>query len=510
MKRQGRGLFSIIFSALCALSLGMPLLASAANHALLIAIRDYPPRGPNYPGDLDGTPADQERFRQLARANGVKDSNITILIDGQATKTNILANLERLAKVAGERDTVLIQYAGHGTQEYDPGSQKANQCSEGIVVVNDRYDDTEVIYDRVLRKHIDAISEKAGRVMVFFDSCHSGAALRTRAMGGGGDGQLRARFIQRAGASAEQCGRAVNARSVTPMARGLTEGKKNLVFFGAAAPNEVAWDAGPKDGGLATRSWMACWSDPAADTDGSGSISAKELWECSKKRLAEYSSDRGHNEPMQTLKIDGAAEMPLGFSDVQVAAAAPATATSTAVVPPPAVVSSAAGSAVASLNDLFNGRSHKWDVKFASSKPSYRIRKEQVELTLQSARSGYVYLLMVGTGDDAKGMTVIFPNELDKENRINAGETLSLPRAFKWRLTPGGPAGTDHLLAIVAEKPMDFSSAGATKVAIFQQTGGKRNDLAAAQRAVTRSLLVEQDDAGNAYGAALIKIQEVD
>ena len=126
-------------------------------------------------------------------------------------------------------------------------------------------------------------------------------------------------------------------------------------------------------------------------------------------------------------------------------------------------------------------------------------------------RAGFAYIFMVGTGPDSQGMTLVFPNDRDADNAIAAGQTLVLPRTDKWRLLPGGPAGTDHLLAVVASRPIDFSKAGTSKAAIFQQSGTTTRALAGIQRALTRTLVVDAPEAPDAsYGAALLKINEYD
>ena len=53
-------------------------------------------------------------------------------------------------------------------------------------------------------------------------------------------------------------------------------------------------------------------------------------------------------------------------------------------------------------------------------------------------------------GFDGQTLTSLFPNALDTENTIGAGETLTLPRP-NWTITAGGPPGSDTLLVLVAE-----------------------------------------------------------
>lgn len=88
---------------------------------------------------------------------------------------------------------------------------------------------TGFLPDRELRPLFDALADRAGKVLVFFDSCFSGGAMTTRAIGNAG--KLRPKFYQKGG-SATNCGAAVNVRG---FARGLSEGKQNFVYIAAAA-----------------------------------------------------------------------------------------------------------------------------------------------------------------------------------------------------------------------------------------------------------------------------------
>ena len=65
-------------------------------------------------------------------------------------------------------------------------------------------------------------------------------------------------------------------------------------------------------------------------------------------------------------------------------------------------------------------------------------------------------------------MFLLFPNLLDKYNKVTAGTTLSLPRA-SWPMNAGGPAGTDQFAVLVSEHERDFSAAGIQNEGVFAQ-----------------------------------------
>lgn len=77
---------------------------------------------------------------------------------------------------------------------------------------------------------------------------------------------------------------------------------------------------------------------------------------------------------------------------------------------------------------------------------------DSLELSLQSARDGFVYVLRT----DAAGESVefVFPNLQDRDNAIAASKELTLPRAG-WKL-PAGKAGINHVLVVVSAEPLDL------------------------------------------------------
>ena len=117
--------------------------------------------------------------------------------------------------------------------------------------------------------------------------------------------------------------------------------------------------------------------------------------------------------------------------------------------PPPALAS------LATLKDIEAQRNPRRKVEVTLSKPTMKIGKDALELTVRSSHDGHVYLVMLGS--DAKSFYVLFPNGLDKENTIKANQTLRLPRP-DWKLMAQGPAGTNQLLVVVSDTPRDLSA----------------------------------------------------
>jgi hypothetical protein len=170
------------------------------------------------------------------------------------------------------------------------------------------------------------------------------------------------------------------------------------------------------------------------------------------------------------------------------------------------------------LQQMHEQRDAKRRVQASLGKTQLKIGQDALDITVQSDRAGYVYLALAGS--DNKSVYLLFPNDLDKANRIEAGQRLSLPRP-NWRVRAGGPAGTNHLLVIVADGPRDLGSLVAAKAGPFVAS---LND--AEGRARLGALLTTARDApgrecsspaarrnnplcSDAFGATMLSVEEV-
>jgi hypothetical protein len=134
-------------------------------------------------------------------------------------------------------------------------------------------------------------------------------------------------------------------------------------------------------------------------------------------------------------------------AETRAAAAAP-----TARIPAPAP----AFSPLAALDAVLAGASPGRQVTVQVANGRVRIGRDKLGFSIRSSHAGYMYVHMVGTQGD---FYQLFPNALDKANRIGAGEVLVLPR-LSWPVKALGPPGTDHFVVMVSDAPRDFSAAG--------------------------------------------------
>ncbi len=149
------------------------LLGTGARYAVVIANQDYPD-GSGLP-DLATPIADAEALVAALARYGFQTTAKTPQGDANlflrnATRLEIETVLYTLSQVAGDKDTVLIFYAGHGL--YEAATEGAYWMpADAKMGLPFSYLPAAAITDALLRI-------KAGSVLVISDSCYSGALLR--------------------------------------------------------------------------------------------------------------------------------------------------------------------------------------------------------------------------------------------------------------------------------------------------------------------------------------------
>ena len=162
-------------------------------------------------------------------------------------------------------------------------------------------------------------------------------------------------------------------------------------------------------------------------------------------------------------------------------------------------------SARATLRDLEQQRDRRQTVGVRLDKPRLRIGQDFLNLQITAPHDGYVYLVMMGS--DERSFYVLFPNGLDNNNRVRAGQTLRLPGPT-WQLQAAGPAGTNELLVMVTRQPRalgglqsDASGAGSPFVTAAADAEGRQR--------LQRALLGQGSAAANRFSAQRITVEEV-
>jgi serine/threonine protein kinase len=156
--------------------------------------------------------------------------------------------------------------------------------------------------------------------------------------------------------------------------------------------------------------------------------------------------------PQKPAGADVAATAPAAVPAVTVAAPAPPP-----VAAPPVAAANEPFDAEKDFERVVAAQSPDFRVEAATTKPTFRINKDRLSLSVKSEKEGHLYVFLHGSDGI---LMQIFPSGQAKNNRIRAGQTLTLPTGSQLAMTASGPAGVDHFLAIVSAWPRDFSAAG--------------------------------------------------
>jgi hypothetical protein len=147
----------------------------AKGHALLIGVAHYPHVQPQLPVVLDDVAALEVLLTDPARC-GYRAAQVTRLVDEAATKDGMVAALGALAQRVGPEDTAIVYFSGHGMR--NPAGGDAQQY---VLPYDARMADLAGTAIRGDQMTALLREVKAGRLLVIFDSCHSGGAVDSKA-----------------------------------------------------------------------------------------------------------------------------------------------------------------------------------------------------------------------------------------------------------------------------------------------------------------------------------------
>jgi hypothetical protein len=263
----------------------------AETRALLVGVTEY--TSPGIP-DLEGPTNDLVAMEQLLRAQGATD--ISVLRDGNATRTSIETAVHALGLRAKPGDWVVVYFSGHGAQAQ--AAQKGDEddnLDEFLVLSGldlEKPDPEQYITDNDFHAWFALYIPPQVDVLQMADACHSGTLNRSvdrrawrftpRLAAYRGDAPLQ--LTRPAPRFADlSIGRGPQA------AAGEVTDLPNVVFIGAAQDDQLALEASlPTESspsrGLLTYSFeqaltakSADGAGLAADTDRDGTVSIGEL-----------------------------------------------------------------------------------------------------------------------------------------------------------------------------------------------------------------------------------------
>ena len=522
MPTRAHALSRPLLAALLGLALAAPAASQTApaarntRHALVIGIGEY--LDPSVP-TLRGIPHDMVSARRMAQAMAIPEANIRMLRDHEATADRIRQEISALDARTADGDRVFVYYSGHGTRWYDEALQQ-DGCTEGLMA-----SDGKVLTNVELGQRLAPLAQRADKMLVFYDACFSGgvagAPFRTRSLQIG-DAAITPKFT-RAGAPA-QCAQPSNFRTrslalVMQQQRALPQ---NVVHIAASRPDEVSFDSSAQ-GGFATVGWRDCLLGQAQDLDGSGAITVDEVTRCAQAKITTALAGQPGILGQEMTVAGNASFVPAWMGAAfaapvvaPVAVAAPAAVpvqqpvaapVAAPVQPPPRQASPAE-----ILTELHQQRDGARRVVATVRQPRLKIGIDTLEIDVTPARDGHLYVALAGS--DGKSLYLLFPNDLAQDNRVRAGQRVSLP-GKGWEVVAGGPAGTETLLVLVSDAPRDLSALSQEKAGPFMKTLLDDEGRARLQWILSNGTPGQgcgrpgAASCSDAFGAALLKVQTV-
>jgi len=471
------------------------------RHALIIGIGAY---GVAEVPPLRGVVHDVASARRMARAMAVPDGQVTVLRDHEATGARIVGEIEALQSRMAEGDRVFVYFSGHGTRWYEETNSNrgvAGACNEGLLAA-----DGQVLTSTTLGEALAPLVRRADKLLVFYDAGFaggvSGVPLRTRSLHDGA-GIMTPKFALRG--SSERCTHPGNVRTHS-LATALQRRQalpQNVVHVAASAADEASFDSSAS-GGVATVAWRDCLLGQARDVDGSGAVTVQEVTRCAQERVDRALA--GQPDTLgQTLVVAGnAAFVPAWLG---LAPAAPA-----ASAQPPAAPAAAPALPGAILAELHGQRDGSRGVVASVRQPRLRIGVDALQIDVTPAHDGHLYIALAGS--DGQSLVLLYPNDLAADNRVRAGQRLSLP-GKDWEIVAAGPPGIETLLVMVSDAPRDLTGlarqqAGPFMKTLLDETGRVRLQSVLGNGTPTAGCgQAGAPSCSDAFGAALLQVESI-
>ncbi|HLK51638.1 MAG TPA: caspase family protein [Bryobacteraceae bacterium] len=152
------------------------------RRALCVGINQFK----NYPSaTLQGCVPDANNMSSLLqKLLGFTSSDITLLTDAQATKTNIINNLKMMVDGAraGKYSYLVFSMSSHGTQVPDLEGDEADHadeafCPTDLAQAGNQWDRNHIIVDDELRNIFLPLPSNV-LLEVYLDTCHCGTGLK--------------------------------------------------------------------------------------------------------------------------------------------------------------------------------------------------------------------------------------------------------------------------------------------------------------------------------------------
>lgn len=463
--------------------------------------------------------------RDLSTAlNRVGASEVVVLLDAEASRKRLLAELEGLIERSAKGDTLFFTYAGHGAQEPEivPGSE-ADGMDEVLVLANFSPQGAgaeERVFDNELNTLFQRAEARGVQTIFINDSCHSGGS--TRSLNRLSD--VRYRLVDDYDVSADMAD-ALEGMGVSAAAATETADLENLIFLSGGQEFEkipeivVQRSSGEQETRGALSYAVSRALEGVADFNGNAVLELAELQRFVRETVRALSESRQlpllipNDQPERPiLRLAAAAALPparidpntislavVGGSAQDLAAIrriGGANVTTrieptTQLIWTPALqqVVSGAGDIQAyniAARDVA-GVVGKWqgldimqklaqlDPMSVRVQPDDRRHRAGAQVTVSISNIGYPHFVLLSLAGNGE-VNYLYPDSRFGDSpTVDAGAPMRLP------LEVSGPFGSDHIIALSSDEPFT------QLIATLQGLGNTAASLDAA-RAIDRAL----------------------
>lgn len=285
-----------------------PVHAAPKRIALLVGVGNY---ADNKVNALQGPPHDVASMKAVLTGKwSFQPADVRTLVDGEATRQRILSELDALGTRSRPGDQVFIYLSGHGTSARDRDAGLDMPHTSGAFLPHDfpasgthsQQLNNVIIGQRDVRPRLEALEKSGRKLMVAYDSCFSGNAVRS--VGG-----LPTRHVSLTSRGASQRDELEMSADLGNRPAAPPYPYREVFFLAAASDNEKAADisqdklhiAPTLDGkphGAFTDAMLRALDQPGqADIDRNGELTHAELYEW----VARFMSQRSYGHQPQML-----------------------------------------------------------------------------------------------------------------------------------------------------------------------------------------------------------------
>jgi hypothetical protein len=397
------------------------------------------------------------------------------------------------------------------------------------------------------------LTQSSDKVITMIDACFSEGVVGSKSKSRSLDlKQFSPKFQSKS--NAEAC-KPVNVitRGLLPEVTRLGGLQENFVQITSSRPDEVSYDDATS-GGVATQSMRDCLLGKAVDLNGSGAVTMGEIEICAQKSVDKMLES---SKVAQHITVSGSRNLiPVSFKEppkpeLQLAQVAPPVIAAPplpltppssvpaansppaapiapskpienakpsvqqvplqaqpapALVPEPAPVIQPSIASLATLKDIEQQRNPRRSIEVKVNKPTLKIGKDLLDLSIKSKTDGYLYMVLLGS--DASSFYLLYPNGLESDNFIKAGQTVKVPKP-DWGIKAAGPEGTDRLLVMVSDSPRKLDTLQMAKPTEKAPYTFALNDLGGRSALINYLTGSGIDGKSESFGAQLISIKEV-